>query len=658
MIIRHLLLENFRVFQQKTHIELTTSAQQPLVLFGGLNGAGKTSILTAVRLVLLGKQAFPFVKSQKEYETLLISMLHQDTHGHIATSALLELAFEYVVDGQVVDFVVTRAWNSQGNEKLSICENGINRSDLDHEQSQLYLHELVPPGVADLVFFDGEKIAELAADRTGNVLREAANRLLGLDVVARLQEDLRLYIKKSGAAAAEVSLKQQLAALEAERDQLLTEGRHFRNEADNFFNAIAEYNRKVAQAERQLLTRQGGTTTNKSEQKRQNDQKLEWLQQTAHDLVRKLDSAYPLALAPNTMQQLLQLLHTEAAYQNRSNLRSELSQFLAQVDISKTILAGIDKNKLHETFADLSSAYLNALPKPAVSFGLSSGQLHHLQNQISYSVEQAGNEMLELKQAVQQASQALEHSAGYLATAVEDEQLKQVLDQLRALEHGKQSAIKRYKDKLLEAKTCLNKALQLSHRITRVHQELKNKVGDDESVLRASVVLNLTDDLLVQMESQRLAQIEAELNISYRRLVRKQELDLHTRIDAHSYQVRLYDAAGHEIDHDRLSAGEKQILAFAILDALIKVAGKKLPLVVDTPLGRLDSEHRQKLIENFFPLVSEQVIVLSTDTEIDNGFFAQLHDAIADNRCYQIEFDQQKASSVIKHGYFNTARVN
>jgi DNA sulfur modification protein DndD len=99
-----------------------------------------------------------------------------------------------------------------------------------------------------------------------------------------------------------------------------------------------------------------------------------------------------------------------------------------------------------------------------------------------------------------------------------------------------------------------------------------------------------------------------------------------------------------------MSAGEKQIFAFAILEALGKLSGKVLPVVVDTPLGRLDSKHRDKLVHHYFPEAGEQVILLSTDTEVDEDFFSALAHEVS--HAFEIEFDQQTKCSVLKEGYF------
>jgi DNA sulfur modification protein DndD len=87
-----------------------------------------------------------------------------------------------------------------------------------------------------------------------------------------------------------------------------------------------------------------------------------------------------------------------------------------------------------------------------------------------------------------------------------------------------------------------------------------------------------------------------------------------------------------------------------MLDALAKTSGRKLPIIVDTPLGRLDSKHRKKLVENYFPSASHQVIILSTDTEIGKTYLASLSEHISHK--IMLDYDDTKGSSHIKSGYF------
>ncbi len=99
-----------------------------------------------------------------------------------------------------------------------------------------------------------------------------------------------------------------------------------------------------------------------------------------------------------------------------------------------------------------------------------------------------------------------------------------------------------------------------------------------------------------------------------------------------------------------LSAGEKQIYAISVLWALGRVSGRPLPIIIDTPLARLDRDHRTLLGKRYFPHVSHQVIVLSTDTEVDEEFIPLLGDTVA--RSYELRFDSASQSSQAIEGYF------
>jgi DNA sulfur modification protein DndD len=101
---------------------------------------------------------------------------------------------------------------------------------------------------------------------------------------------------------------------------------------------------------------------------------------------------------------------------------------------------------------------------------------------------------------------------------------------------------------------------------------------------------------------------------------------------------------------DRLSAGERQLLATSLLWGLAKASGRPLPTIIDTPLGRLDSSHRRHLLDRYFPVASHQVILLSTDEEVDETSLARLKSHIG--RSYTLTFDEQEHSTIVKPGYF------
>ncbi len=111
------------------------------------------------------------------------------------------------------------------------------------------------------------------------------------------------------------------------------------------------------------------------------------------------------------------------------------------------------------------------------------------------------------------------------------------------------------------------------------------------------------------------------------------------------------DENNNEIEKKGLSAGEKQLMVISLLWALAICSKKKLPVIIDTPLSRLDSAHRSALITKYFPNASDQTIILSTDSEIDERYYRMMGESVGDT--YTLMFNDNENRTVIRTGYFN-----
>jgi DNA sulfur modification protein DndD len=109
--------------------------------------------------------------------------------------------------------------------------------------------------------------------------------------------------------------------------------------------------------------------------------------------------------------------------------------------------------------------------------------------------------------------------------------------------------------------------------------------------------------------------------------------------------VQLQGANGRVLGLDSFSAGERQLYAMALLWALRQVSGRQLPLVVDTPLARLDEVHRQRLMRDYVPAVSDQVVLFATDAELDAGLLTQA--GLCPARAYRLDYDSQSEETVV-----------
>ena len=133
-------------------------------------------------------------------------------------------------------------------------------------------------------------------------------------------------------------------------------------------------------------------------------------------------------------------------------------------------------------------------------------------------------------------------------------------------------------------------------------------------------------------------------------LIRKDAFVEDVAINPETFEVTLFDKNENPIKKDELSSGEKQLFAISVLWALAKSSGRELPVIIDTPLGRLDSDHRVNLVKHYFPNAAHQVIILSTDTEVDKGLFKELEPSVS--HCYHLKYNKTETRTSPTEGYF------
>ena len=150
-----------------------------------------------------------------------------------------------------------------------------------------------------------------------------------------------------------------------------------------------------------------------------------------------------------------------------------------------------------------------------------------------------------------------------------------------------------------------------------------------------------------ESKMERLAEYITE---SFRFLLRKKALVQRVIIDPVTFEIHLEDAAQQRISKQQLSEGEKQIFAISVLWGLSRASARPLPAVIDTPMGRLDSEHRNALLQRYFPNASHQVVILSTDTEIEETAFEKLQPSMA--RAFHLDYNDRSKSTSAREGYF------
>ncbi|MDD5703536.1 MAG: DNA sulfur modification protein DndD, partial [Dehalococcoidales bacterium] len=193
-------------------------------------------------------------------------------------------------------------------------------------------------------------------------------------------------------------------------------------------------------------------------------------------------------------------------------------------------------------------------------------------------------------------------------------------------------------------------AIEIIRKMRRLEEQLVTGETQGTGTNLAKFTRDVLTDFAEEMTKRKIIKLEQEFAKTFARLARKSDNIVSAQIDPATFEVHLFNKSGTGVPKQDLSAGEKQIYAIAMLEALAKTSGRKLPIIIDTPLGRLDSRHREKLINSYFPQASHQVIILSTDTEVDKGFYSDLNKHVS--HCYHISYDEAEGASEIREGYF------
>ena len=133
-------------------------------------------------------------------------------------------------------------------------------------------------------------------------------------------------------------------------------------------------------------------------------------------------------------------------------------------------------------------------------------------------------------------------------------------------------------------------------------------------------------------------------------LLHKKDFIQKVSIDKGTFEIKLFKGNDDEITKDMLSKGELQMYSTAIVRALAKTSGRPLPFMMDTPLARLDEDHRKSLVHDFYPNASHQTIILSTDSEINYEHYKQLIPKIS--KSFVIQYDSKKGKTILHENYF------
>jgi DNA sulfur modification protein DndD len=603
MILQSLRLINFGLYGGEHRFDLAPEpdGQKPVVLVVGHNGAGKTTFLESVRLALYGKRALGARVGQAEYERHLLKRINNFAKDRRAS---VELAFKSQHLGNEDLYTVRRSWETRGAsviESLEFERNGAPVEDIPSEDWNHYLEDIIPAGVSQLFFFDGEKIQDIADDQESTGLTDAIKSLLGIDILDQLRGDLALYKSRSMDRDGDTDLEGLRRDLEiAKSDLVLAE------EEMGSLSAKRTQLARRSEAAQKVFEQEGGSIA------LSRDTLSEELKRVEADLTKQtnalkslVNGVAPFGLAPKLLERFSADLENARGQQSATAIEAFVSSFQATV------------GKSDETWTKTHFAQLKDFAKTSQSSGPKMA-LSTEPDWVLAKLSQVADERVKVATLAAQLAEL-------------QKQRTTLKDQLKNFRPGAASGafeeLKKAEFELGAVEAELNRkhgeATQARALIERLERELRKsqdavfalaKAEENRDLAtRAQAALNEYEERIVQL---RLASLSKHFIEAFSGLVTRKSLVHDVIVDPNSFQLKLMGKEGREITPSELSAGERQLFAISMLWALGRTSGRELPMIIDTPLSRLDRKHRTNLMANYVPRSSAQVVMLCTDTEL------------------------------------------
>jgi DNA sulfur modification protein DndD len=660
MIFEKLTLHNFGLFRGEQVLDLYplggNGHAAPIVLFGGMNGGGKTTILDAVKLALYGARGNYSKKANIAYDEFLRDSINRGVA--VSVGAAVALDFRITRDGEEHAYQVHRAWQQRGRtlrERVCVCKDGVQDQYAADHWTDL-VEEVIPLGVSQLFFFDAEQIRFLADEETAQAsLGGAIKSLLGLDLAERLIGDAGVLEARFTQQMAAVAADPEVAALQAQFDAKESELRRAKEDRAGLTDPMARAKNANEKAEKAFAAI-GGRHWQEREARRQALSDLKARRAGLElQLAQMAAGALPLGLVPK----LLGAVREQDAVEKRAAEDAVIDRVLADRD--RQVLKSLAKEKLAQDALNVVRRVLDAdrrarcaqgdVPQRLSLSDAARGQLHRLSDGMTAELRAEAAHLLEESGRVLRDLESAEHSQ---AAIPDDADIAAPMKKLE--ETAKELGVLADRAKRLDAETAalqfqrdeLEKKL-LARRRATVERELASEQAT-RTVKLAVRTQETMRTFLTRATAAKIDQLSQRVTESFRFLLRKKTLVHQVQIDPATFAISLFDDEGEEVPKQRLSEGEKQVFAVSVLWGLAQSSPRPLPAIIDTPMARLDSEHRLHLIERYFPNASHQVIILSTDTEVDQDFYAKLRPHIA--RAYHLNYDEAEKVTIAREGYF------
>ena len=698
MRIKRLTLNNIGSFAgEHSFLFQTDNPQKQIVLIGGRNGAGKTTLFESIRLCLYGYKLYGYRQNSQTYTNKIKRLINDKVRS--ASSATAGITMQILIEDGYANsvFEISREWILNGNtlkESLCVYKDGDLLTPEQMQDFDNYLMQIIPPALFNFHFFDGEKVSNFVFDRAnGQAFRKAFLQICGLDTFDLIEEQLQ-YNTRTKKGDSQNLIQEEYATTRMK----LAEAKESHIAA---LQKIQETQAEIDALQDQItildadMKKYGGVEDDDwklyEKEIQEEESKREELR---HILKAAANDVIPFIILKDQLQALKHQLTVEGKLKRNRLFKDKFSDPHLKEKLQQELKVGIDSPQI-----ELSDEFMLALYK-TLREDISEHEVELLQISENDSMELLAKihhyQNYDIQSLID-AEKSLEESLVRTKELRAQMDSKEVVDSnhylakknelLLHLDTARQQFFWE-KDALSQAEIVLQTAEKAYQKAYEIYRAMLKEKSVSDMAARALLAFS---ELKQNLYAKYISQVEEAFSRNFHNLISKTDLIDGIYIDS-AFEVVAYKMQEVDIAHifkevqeygeeyvftnigeraykiikdssssdgkitvpikveQHFSAGEQQIFVMSLYQSLAEIRTSELPFVIDTPLARIDSEHRRNILDHFFSRLPGQVIILSTDEEINNEGMAVLSSKISD--VYLIEHQEDGTTSVGRGAYF------
>lgn len=673
MKIRSIKLNNYRLYKGENKITFLNGNNKNLYLISGENGFGKTTFLHSLLWCLYGRlmadidETFRKEMSNGGYNNTVINNLNYICKQKINTEVTQDTLAKIKKQGYSIDTEFVKEWSHYAvsldfsdvlipsipcqslkvtrsydiildEENVEILIDGISNELTTQIGHEIFINDFIlNKDIARFFFFDSEKIVSLAETNTIEERRKlcsAYNEVLGVKKYEDLKKNLENMRLRFRRKSDDVDSRDKLSSLFAKQKSLNEAIEEQELQTANLDSQLIQLKKGDENLQMQLLREGNGTTLEELNR-----------QEALLEAIRKKDAEYkqqlkqfleyaPFAISGNLLQQTkAQLEHDFHILQLQSNIRNQnflLANINAEMQqaFNNIKISAKDKNQLVDSFHNIISRYQSQATDEVPLLNVSKEDFEEFLAVYSNITTTYRVEFEHLADDYRKNKQVMERTARNISN-MHNKENDSVIKSIRRQKNESERKIAELEQKirqLHEERGAINKELAV---VSRQVSELGKKVSVDDSDSKkdkvAEQLINELNTFLISLKKEKKSALERRIKVTMNNLMHKTDfigkIDVVVADDA--IDINLYSADGNVIKKESLSKGEQQLYATSLLKALVEESGIEFPVFIDSPLQKFDKSHANKIITEFYPTVSKQVVLFPllhkelTESELD-----------------------------------------